>query len=57
MKVDGLSKKNDRRKTTWMKVVKIEMKKYNLLDDLIQDKSKWRNRIYITYPNYIEIRL
>lgn len=36
-----------RLKRIWMRVVKIDLKKCNLLEGLTEDKSKWRNRIRI----------
>ena len=36
-----------------MEVVKIDMKKYNLSEDLGQDRSEWRNRICAADPNIV----
>ena len=40
MKVDGPPRGRGRPKRTWMEVVKIDMKKYNLSEDFAQDRSK-----------------
>ena len=50
MKVDGPPKVNGRPNRTWMEVVKIHLKKYNLSKDLAQDRSGWRNRIHVADP-------
>jgi hypothetical protein len=50
MKVDGLPRGRGRLKRTWMKVVKINMKKCNLSENLAQDRSEWRNRIRAADP-------
>lgn len=36
-----------------MEIVKINMKKYRLFEDLAQVRSEWRNRINVTHPNII----
>ena len=36
-----------------MEVVKIDMKKCNLFEDLAQDRSKWRNIIRVADPNIV----
>ena len=45
MKVDGPVRERGQPKRTLMEVVKIDMKKCNLSEDLAQDRSKWRNII------------
>lgn len=40
-----------------MEVVKIDLKRCNLPDDLAHDRLEWRNRIYLVDPNNIGIRL
>ena len=37
-----------------MKVIKIDMKKYNLSDDLVQNRSKQRNKIRVVNPTWLE---
>ena len=50
MKVDGPPRGRDRLKRTWMEVVKIDMKKCNLSENLAQDTSEWRNKIHVAEP-------
>ena len=57
MKVDGPPRERGRPKRTWMEVVKIDMKKCNLSEDLAQDRSKWRNIIRVADPNIVGTRL
>ena len=47
MQVDGPSRRRCRPKRMWMEVVKIDLKKCNLSEDLAQDKSQWKNKIHI----------
>ena len=47
MKVDGSPRGMGRPKRTWMKVVKIDMKKCNLSEDLAKDKLEWKNKIRV----------
>ena len=54
MKVDGLLRGSGRPKRTWMD---IDMKKWNLSEDLTQDGSEWRNRIRVADPNIVGIGL
>ena len=42
---------------TWMDVVKIDLKKYNLLEDLAHDRLEWRNRVHVADPNLARTRL
>ena len=44
MKVDGPPWENDRPKRLWMKVVKMDMNTCDLSENLVQGRSKWRNR-------------
>ena len=46
-----------RLKRTWMKVVRLHMKKYNLSEDLAQDKPALRNIIHVADPNIVGTRL
>ena len=57
MKVDGLPRGRGRPKRTWIDVVKIDMKKCSLSEDLAQDRSECRNRIRLAHPNIVGIRL
>ena len=57
MKVDGPPRGRSRSKGTWMEVVKIDMKKCNLSEDLAQDRSEWRNKICVADPNIVWTRL
>ena len=57
MKVDGPPREMVRPKWTWMEVVKINMYKCNLSDDLAQVKSEWRNIIRVADPNIVGTRL
>ena len=50
------SQKRDRPKSTWIKVVKLDMKRRNLSEDLAQDRSKWKNIIHVDDPNIVETR-
>lgn len=43
IQVDGQSMKRNKPRRTWMKIVMIDLKMHNLLENLIQDKLKWRN--------------
>ena len=36
-----------------MEVVKLNIKKCNLSEDLAQDRSKWRNKICVADPNIV----
>ena len=57
MRVDGPPRGRGRPKKTWMEVVKIDMKKYNLSEDLARDRSKWRNRIRVANSNIVGTRV
>ena len=57
MQDDGPLRGRGRPKMTWMEVVKIDLKKCNLFEDLTQDSSEWRNRIYVAYHNIVGTRL
>lgn len=37
----------------WTKIVSIDIKKYNLAEDLIQNKLKWRNKFYTLDVYYL----
>ena len=50
-------KKTEWAKRTWMEVVKINLKKYNLSEDLAEDRLEWRNKLYVTDPNIVGTRL
>lgn len=54
MQVDGPPRKSGRPKRTWIKVVRLDLKKCNLSEDLAQDRSEWKNRVYVVNPNKIE---
>ena len=51
-KVDGPLRGRGRPKRTWMEVVKINMMKCNLSEDLAQDRSEWRNRNLCSRPQH-----
>ena len=55
--VDGPPTESDRPKRTWMNVVKIDLKKCNLCEDLAQDRSEWRNIIRVADPSIVGTRL
>ena len=57
MQVDGPPRGRGRPKRMWIKVVKIDMKKYNLSENLAQDKLEWRNIIHVADPNIVGTRL
>ena len=57
MKVDDPPRGRDRPRRTWMKVVKIDMKKCNLAEYLAQDRLEWRNKIRIADLNIVGTRL
>ena len=40
-----------------MEVVEIGTKKCNLFEDLVQDRSEWRNRIRVADRNIVGTRL
>lgn len=42
-----------RMKRTWMEVVRIVLYKCNLSEDLVQDRTEWRNRIYLADLNTV----
>ena len=56
MKVNGPQRERDRPKRMWMEVVNIDMK-YNLSEDLTQDRSERRNKIHVANPNIVRIRV
>lgn len=56
MHVDDRSMKRDRPKKTWMEVVRIDLTKCNILEDLAQDRSECKNRIHAADPSTIRIR-
>ena len=43
MKVDGLPRGRGRPKRTWMEVVKMDMRKFNLFENLAKDRSEKQN--------------
>ena len=53
MQVNGPPRGMARPKRMWMEVVKIDLKKCNLSEDLAQNRSEWRNRIHIANPTYL----
>ena len=57
MQVDDLPRGRGRPKRTLMKVVKIDMKKGNLSEDLAQDRSKWRNRIRVCWDKALVVMM
>ena len=57
MQVDGSPSGRAKPKRMWMEIVKIDLKKYNLSEDLARDRSEWRNRIHVADPNIVGIRL
>ena len=46
-----------RLKKTWMEVVKIDLKTWNLFENFAQDRSEQRNRIHVADPNIVGARL
>ena len=42
MQVDGQRRGMDRMKRTLMKATTLDLKKYNLFEDLAHDRSEWR---------------
>ena len=46
--------KRDRPKSTWIKVVRLDMKRRDLFEDLAQDKPKWKSIIHVDDPNIVE---
>ena len=54
MQVNGPSRKRGRPKRAWMEV---DLKKYNLSEDLAQENLGWRNRIHATNANIVWTRL
>ena len=57
MMVDGPPRGRSRPKKMWMKVIKMDMRKCNLYENLVQDRSKLRNRIRVAYLNIVGTRL
>lgn len=55
--VDSPSWKNGRLKSTWMEVVKIDLEKCNLHEDLAPHRLKFRNRIHVAEFNIVVTRL
>ena len=53
MQVDGPSRKKGKPKSRLMEVVTINMNKCNLLEDLAQDRSEWRNKIHVATPTQL----
>ena len=56
LQVDGPPMRINSPMRTWMEVVKISLKKYNLSDDLAKDRLGWRNRTHVADPTIIGIR-
>lgn len=57
MQVDCLSSIRDWLKRTWMEVVRLDLKKCNLFENLAQDRLEWRDRnSYIVDPNIVVTR-
>lgn len=50
-------KKKDRLKITCMKVVRIQPKKCNLLEELVLGRLEWRNIIHVADTNILGARL
>lgn len=44
-------------KSMWMEVVRIDLNKYNLLEDLAEGRLEWRNRTHVVNPNTIGTKL
>ena len=57
MKVNSPPRGRGRPKRSWMDVVKIDIKKCNLFEDLTQDRTEWRNKICVADPNILGTRL
>ena len=55
MQADGPPKKG-RPKRIWMEVVRIDLQKCNLFEDLAHDRLEWRNKIHVADPNIVETR-
>ena len=53
----GPPRGRDRSKKTLMDVVKIDLKNCNLFEDLVYDRSEWRNIIHVADPNIVQARL
>lgn len=43
-------RKRSRPKRTWMRIVRIDQKRWNLPRDFAQDQWKWRNRVHVADP-------
>lgn len=50
------TRKGGTHKRTWM-MVRIDMKKCHLSEDLAPDRMEWRSRIHVVDPNIIGTRL
>ena len=58
VKVDGPPRGRGRLKRTWMEdVIKMNIRKCNLSENLAQDRSEWRNKIRVADPNIVGTRL
>ena len=57
IQVDDPLRGRNRPKRIWMEVVKIDLKKCNLSEDLAQARSEWRNKIHVADPNLVGTRL
>ena len=56
-KVDGPLRGMGGPKMTLMELVKTDLKKCNLFEDLAPDRSEWTNKICVTNPNKVRTRL
>ena len=39
-----------------MKAIRLDLKTCNLFKDLAKDKSEWRDKVYVAYPNIVGTR-
>ena len=57
IEVDGPPRRRGRLKRTSMEVLRIDLRKCNLSEDLAQDRLEWRNKIHVIDPNIVGTRL
>ena len=55
MQIDGPPRGRGMLKRTWIEVVKIDLKKCNLSENLVHDRSEWKNRIHVADLNIVSM--
>ena len=57
MQIDDPLRGNGGPKRTLMDVIKMDVMKSNLFEDLARDRSEWRNKIHVAEPSMVGTRL